>query len=87
MKVNRMFAVSFEPRCTSCRPPHDGSTTTSTCSFPRISEGFRFLYILTFSCFQIRSLKKEDIDMAAPGLASFISSLKIELSLVFGYRT
>ncbi|CAN6805380.1 unnamed protein product [Brassica oleracea] len=50
-----MFAVSFEPRCTSCRPPHDGSTTTSTCSFPRISEGFRFLYILTFSCFQIRS--------------------------------
>ncbi|WZZ37823.1 hypothetical protein YC2023_034082 [Brassica napus] len=39
MKVNRMFAVSFEPRCTSCRPPHDGSTTTSTCSFPRISEG------------------------------------------------
>ncbi|KAH0887810.1 hypothetical protein HID58_050239 [Brassica napus] len=62
-----MFAVSFEPRCTSCRPPHDGSTTTSTCSFPRISEGFRFLYILTFSCFQIRSLKKEDIDMAAPG--------------------
>ncbi|CAN6810115.1 unnamed protein product [Brassica oleracea] len=67
MKVNRMFAVSFEPRCTSCRPPHDGSTTTSTCSFPRISEGFRFLYILTFSCFQIRSLKKEDIDMAAPG--------------------
>ncbi|WZY80086.1 hypothetical protein YC2023_026470 [Brassica napus] len=50
MKVNRMFAVSFVPRTTSCRlisatslflPAvlHDASTTTSTCSFPRISEG------------------------------------------------
>ncbi|KAH0931165.1 hypothetical protein HID58_008282 [Brassica napus] len=44
-----MFAVSFVPRTTSCRlisatslflPAvlHDASTTTSTCSFPRISE-------------------------------------------------
>ncbi|CAF2118649.1 unnamed protein product [Brassica napus] len=55
-----MFAVSFVPRTTSCRlisatslflPAvlHDASTTTSTCSFPRISEGFRFLYISLFA--------------------------------------
>ncbi|CAG7878905.1 unnamed protein product [Brassica rapa] len=61
MKVNRMFAVSFVPRTTSCRlisatslflPAvlHDASTTTSTCSFPRISEGFRFLYMALSLC-------------------------------------
>ena len=60
MKVNRMFAVSFVPRTTSCRlisatslflPAvlHDASTTTSTCSFPRISEGFPFFYISLFA--------------------------------------